>query len=62
MERRSATRRRFIPTTFAAAQERLLLDTLNHFGWDKRKAAEALGCSHKTVYNLLHKFGYELSE
>lgn len=52
----------FTPTSFAEAEELLLIQTLDHFRWDKRKAAEVLGCSLKTIYNKLHKLGYSSEE
>jgi DNA-binding NtrC family response regulator len=34
--------------------------TLEHFGGDKRRAASALGCSVKTLYNKLHLYRRQL--
>ena len=39
------------------AERRLILGTLEHLEGDKRKAAEVLGISLKTVYNRLHRYG-----
>ncbi len=33
-----------------------IVATLEHFGGDKRRAANALGCSVKTLYNKLHLY------
>ena len=33
-----------------------ILATLQHFGGDKRAAAQVLGCSVKTLYNKLHLY------
>jgi two-component system, NtrC family, response regulator HydG len=46
-------------TTLAEAQRRLILATLEHFDGDKRKAAEALGVSLRTMYNRLREYGPE---
>jgi two-component system response regulator AtoC len=45
------------PGTLAEAERRLILASLEHFGGDKRKAAEALGVSLRTFYNRLHQYG-----
>jgi DNA-binding NtrC family response regulator len=45
--------------TLAAAERRLILASLEHFGGDKRKAAEALGVSLRTLYNRLRQYGHE---
>jgi DNA-binding NtrC family response regulator len=37
-----------------------ILATLDHFGGDKRRAASALGCSVKTLYNKLHLYRRQL--
>jgi DNA-binding NtrC family response regulator len=34
----------------------LILATLRHFEGDKRRAADVLGCSLKTLYNKLHAY------
>ena len=41
-------------------ERRLILATLDHFGGDKRRAAEVLGVSLKTLYNRLHAYHYKL--
>jgi two-component system response regulator AtoC len=43
--------------TLAEAERRLILAALEHFGGDKRKAADALGVSLRTLYNRLHQYG-----
>ena len=42
-----------IGTTMADAERELLLATLRHCGGNKRRTAEMLGVSLKTVYNKL---------
>ena len=42
--------------TLAEAEHRLILASLDHFGGDKRRAAEALGVSLRTFYNRLHEY------
>lgn len=37
-----------------------IVATLEHFGGDKRRAANALGCSVKTLYNKLHLYRRQL--
>jgi DNA-binding NtrC family response regulator len=37
-----------------------IVATLDHFGGDKRRAASALGCSVKTLYNKLHLYRRQL--
>jgi len=37
----------------------LILATLRHFEGDKRRAADVLGCSLKTLYNKLHAYKRE---
>jgi len=44
-------------TRIAEAERRLILATLEHCDQDKRKAAEALGISLKTLYNRLNEYG-----
>jgi len=41
-------------------ERRLILATLDHFGGDKRQAAQVLGVSLKTLYNRLHAYHYKL--
>jgi DNA-binding NtrC family response regulator len=36
-----------------------ILATLKHFEGDKRRAADVLGCSLKTLYNKLHAYQRE---
>jgi len=42
--------------TLAEAEHRLILASLDHFGGDKRRAADALGVSLRTLYNRLHEY------
>jgi two-component system response regulator AtoC len=42
--------------TLAAAERRLVLASLDHFGGDKRRAAAALGVSLRTLYNRLREY------
>jgi two-component system, NtrC family, response regulator AtoC len=42
--------------TLAEAERRLIIASLDHFGGDKRKAADALGVSVRTLYNRLHEY------
>jgi two-component system, NtrC family, response regulator HydG len=44
-------------TTLAEAERRLIMAALEHFGGDRRKAAEALGVSLRTLYNRLREYG-----
>jgi DNA-binding NtrC family response regulator len=44
-------------TPIAEAERRLILATLEQCDQDKRKAAEALGISLKTLYNRLNEYG-----
>lgn len=37
-----------------------IVATLEHFGGDKRRAANVLGCSVKTLYNKLHLYRRQL--
>jgi DNA-binding NtrC family response regulator len=41
-------------------ERRLILATLDHFAGDKRRAAQVLGVSLKTLYNRLHAYSYKL--
>jgi len=45
-----------IGTSLAEAERQLILNTLAHYGGDKRKAADALGISLKTLYNRLNLY------
>ncbi len=42
--------------SLAEIERHFILATLEHFGGDKRKAAEALGISLKTIYNRLNNY------
>jgi DNA-binding NtrC family response regulator len=44
-------------TTVAEAEKEMILATIHHCGGNKRKAAEVLGISLKTVYNKLTEYG-----
>jgi DNA-binding NtrC family response regulator len=48
----------FVPgiTTLEEVERRLIFATLEHFRGDKRRAAEALGVSLKTIYNRLNHY------
>jgi DNA-binding NtrC family response regulator len=46
-----------IGMTLAEVERRHLLATLAHFGGEKKKTAEVLGISLKTLYNRLKKYG-----
>jgi Nif-specific regulatory protein len=46
-------------TTLAEAERRLILAALEHFEGDRRKAAEALGVSLRTLYNRLREYAAE---
>jgi DNA-binding NtrC family response regulator len=39
-----------------ASERRLIFATLERYGGDKKKAAEILGISLKTLYNRLHLY------
>ncbi len=45
-----------VGTSIAEAERRLILATLEHCGGDKRKAADILKLSPKTLYNRLHQY------
>ena len=45
-----------IGTTLDEIERTLILATLQHFEGDKRRAADVLGCSLKTLYNKLHAY------
>jgi two-component system, NtrC family, response regulator AtoC len=42
--------------TLAQAERRLIFASLDHFGGDKRRAADALGVSLRTLYNRLREY------
>jgi DNA-binding NtrC family response regulator len=46
-----------IGTTLEDVERRLILATLAHFNGDKRRTADTLGVSLKTIYNRLHSYG-----
>jgi DNA-binding NtrC family response regulator len=43
--------------SIAEADRRLILATLDELGGNKKKAAEVLGISLKTLYNRLNEYG-----
>ena len=45
-----------IGTTLDEIERTMILATLRHFEGDKRRAADVLGCSLKTLYNKLHAY------
>lgn len=45
-----------VGTTIEDAERRLILATLDHFNGDKRRAADTLGVSLKTIYNRLKRY------
>ncbi|MCB1746308.1 MAG: sigma-54-dependent Fis family transcriptional regulator [Gammaproteobacteria bacterium] len=46
-----------VGTPIAEAERRLVLSTLEHFNGDKKRAAQTLGVSLKTIYNRLQAWG-----
>jgi len=46
-----------VGSTIAQGERQLILATLDHLDGDKRKAAEMLGISLKTLYNRLNSYG-----
>jgi DNA-binding NtrC family response regulator len=48
-----------IGTTLDEIERTFILATLKHFEGDKRRAADVLGCSLKTLYNKLHAYQRE---
>jgi DNA-binding NtrC family response regulator len=46
-----------VGTSIGEAERRLILATLEHFGGDKKKAAEVLKISLKTLYNRVNAYG-----
>ena len=55
--RRSTSLEIPVGTPLAAAERRLILATLEHFGHHKERTAAALGVSLKTLYNRLKEYG-----
>jgi DNA-binding NtrC family response regulator len=54
-----------VGTSLTSAQRAFIMATLNHYAGDKRRTAQALGISQKTLYNRLEqirKSGYPASE
>jgi DNA-binding NtrC family response regulator len=49
-----------IGTSLDEIERNFILATLDHFGGDKRRAASALRCSVKTLYNKLHLYRRQL--
>lgn len=45
-----------LPVDLATVEEQLINKTIAHYKGSKRKAAEALGMSLKTIYNKLEKY------
>ncbi len=45
-----------IGATLDEIERTFILATLKHFEGDKRRAADVLGCSLKTLYNKLHAY------
>ena len=45
-----------IGATLEEIERTFILATLQHFEGDKRRAADVLGCSLKTLYNKLHAY------
>ena len=45
-----------IGATLEEIERTFILATLKHFEGDKRRAADVLGCSLKTLYNKLHAY------
>jgi two-component system response regulator HydG len=45
-----------IGSSLADVERKLILATLKHFSGDKRRSADVLGCSLKTLYNKLHAY------
>ena len=45
-----------VGTSVAEAERRLILATLEHFEGDKKKAAEILKISLKTLYNRINQY------
>ena len=45
-----------VGTEIAAVEKQLILATLEHFEGDKKKAAQTLGISLKTLYNRLKAY------
>jgi len=48
-----------IGATLDEIERTFILATLKHFQGDKRRAADVLGCSLKTLYNKLHAYQRE---
>jgi DNA-binding NtrC family response regulator len=48
-----------IGSTLEEIERRFIIATLKHFAGDKRRAADVLGCSLKTLYNKLHAYDRE---
>jgi DNA-binding NtrC family response regulator len=50
------------PATLADLERRHIEATLARFAGNKRRAADALGCSVKTLYNKLNRYAQAASE
>jgi two-component system response regulator HydG len=48
-----------VGTSLSEAERHLILATLDHYGGDKKKTAEVLGISLKTLYNRLNVYKRE---
>jgi two-component system, NtrC family, response regulator HydG len=48
-----------IGATLAEIERTFIIATLKHFEGDKRRTADVLGCSLKTLYNKLHAYQRE---
>jgi len=46
-----------VGTSIAEAEKKLILETLDRFDGDKKRAAQILGISLKTLYNRLNSYG-----
>jgi two-component system response regulator AtoC len=49
--------RGFVGRSIADVERELILATLEHYGGNKKRTAEALGISLKTLYNRLNRYG-----